>query len=354
MTTDTTTAAPPPADPSPLLLRKLMGRYTGPRDLDGQLRLADALAKAKRSIPWQYRDNPGDILAVIQHAVSLDIELAVAIDNLVFSDTGVGGMRGRLIHALLIRAGHEVIPTHHDDRLCRMILKRGDGRRGGGAQWTLTEARAAGLLNKDRTPWRAYGGDMLWWRCLSRLARRYAPEVIMGFYAAEELDDLPTDALDSFDMSTTVLDLDGNPTPAPDVVNLLTDVDTLDLAGLRNRWAMANEAGQLGAFAGVVDGVDMTVRDILFGLLAAKDDVQAEAAHGVQPQDLDAIAAELRAAYPADGDTTADEGDEDLPDDGDDAPAGVGRMSCGCTAATVLAANGRHEDGCTLPPRETR
>lgn len=347
----------PPSRPetNPHRLRILQGRYTGPTDTDGQLRLAASLAKARNAIPFQYRNNPGDILAVIQHAVALDIQLATALDNLVFSDSGVGGMRARLMHALLTRAGHEVVVTHHDDRICRMVLKRGDGRRGGGAQWTLSEATNAGLLEKKGSPWRFYGEDMLWARCLSRLARRYAPETIAGFYVADELDDIPADdELDSADLATPMTDADGEPVVAPDVEDLLKDTDTQGMTPqdarelLRNRWRLAKEEGLLGVYAGTVDGVALTVKDYLFGRLADVEAAEhkAQAAGGVAPVDLGRVVADAQGTTPAP--------QPPPPATGPDAPAGTGQMSCGCESAAVLAANGTHQPGCTRPARPRR
>lgn len=338
-------ASPPRPETNPTRLRILQGRYTGPTDIEGQLRLSAALARAKRAIPWQYRDNPGDILAVIQQAVALDIQVATALDNLVFSDTGVGGMRAKLMQALLTRAGHEVIVTHHDARICRMLLKRGDGRRGGGAQWTLAEAQRAGLLTKERSPWHAYGEDMLWARCVSRLARRYAAEVIAGFYVAEELDDLPDDDhLDPADTSV-MTDLDGNPVVAPDVEAFLEDLDTRDLEQLRDKWKQAGQEGLMGAYAGTVDAVALSVRDLLFARLADAEEAEKrrQAAGGAVP-DVNAIATAATPPAPA---------VEPEPTDGDDALAGVGRMQCGCESAAVLSADGRHQDGCTRPARRS-
>lgn len=343
---------PPPPRPetNPLRLRILQGRYTGPTDVEGQLRLSANLARARRAIPWQYKDNPGDILAVMQQAVALDIQLATALDNLVFSDSGVGGMRARLMHALILRAGHEVVVTHHDDRICRMLLKRGDGIRGGGAQWTMAEAQRAGLTDKNGGVWIKYGGDMLWARCLSRLARRYCPDVIMGFYVADELDDIPTDDLDPAETSA-VTDLDGNPEVAPDVEAFLEDLDPTDLEQLRSKWKQAGQEGLMGAYAGTVDRVVLTVRDLLFARLAdaekleqAKNDPAA-----VVPQDVNAIATAATPPAPAPAPAPAPE-----PTDGDEAPAGTGRMSCGCDSAAVLTSDGQHQDGCTRPRRRGR
>lgn len=337
-------APAPPSRPetNPLRLRMLQGRYTGPLDVEGQLRLSAAMARGKRAIPWQYRDNPGDILAVIQQAVALNIQIATALDNLVFSDAGVGGMRARLMHALILRAGHEVMVTHHDDRICRMVLKRGDGIRGGGAQWTRAEAQQAGLLEKKGSPWHGYGGDMLWARCLSRLARRYCPDVIMGFYVADELDDIPDDELDSADLMTSLVDADGNPQVAPDVEAFLEDVDRNDGQQLRARWKQAGQEGLMGAYAGTVEGVQLSVRDLLFGWLAdaEKREQQQRDPAAVVPQDVNAIA--TAATPPA----AAPE-----PEDGDEAQAGTGKMSCGCDSAAVLTNDGQHQPGCTRPAR---
>ncbi len=379
----------PPSKPetNPVRVRVLMGRYTGPRDTEAQLRLAAALARARTTIPQQYRDNPGDILSMIMQAQALDIELAVAMDNIVFSDAGVGGMRARLMHALLIRAGHEVRVTHHDDRLCRMLLIRGDGRRGGGAQWSLAEATNAGLLIKKGSPWKFYGEDMLWARCLSRLARRYAPEVVSGFYAAEEMDGIPDDALDSDDLSTAMRDQDGDLVPAPDVEELLKDIDSAGVELLRKKWREAREHGLMGAYAGTVDRVDLSVRDLLYARMADAQAAEArqQQADGVVPQDLSPAAlaasergaallspaalaaserqvaeraAEVEAVNLADAEQARETNEAPGGMYGPPAPppapaVGTGQMTCGCRSVVVLAADGKHEDGCTRPPRRS-
>lgn len=382
--TDTTT--PPAADPSappvmpPTLislapaaaptLRTLMNRYTGPRDIDGMLRLSETLAKARTAIPYRLRENPGDIVAIMQHAVDLDIGLSTAWDNLVFNPDGVGGMRARLMHALLIRAGHHVQPVHADDKIVRMFLRRGDGGPSGGAQWTLAEAIRNRLTEKDRSAWIGYPGDMLWARCLSRVARRWAPDVVLGFYAAEELTDITADhvdeGLDPADTRFAMRGLDGELVPAPDVVALLKDADTAELERLRHLWTRAGQEGLIGAYAGTVDGVQLSVRDLLFDLMTAAEAKQPRDAAGVPrdvPVDLDAVTAHTahvhaRQQIPnADGSPAADSAaaevaaDEaadaaDLTDEPEDAPAGTGKkLTCGCWPEAVATA-GRHEPGC--------
>lgn len=323
----------PPSAPQGGELRRLMGRYSGPRDLDGQLRLAARLARARHALPEQYRDNDGDILALMQHAISLDIELPVAWDNLVFNVQGVGGMRARLMHALVLRAGHKLHPVHVSPTKVRMYLHRGDGRPSGGAQWTLVEATENGLLGKTKSPWPGYGEDMLWARCTSRTVRRWAPEVLLGFYEASELDDIPADEIGPADMSTAMVDVDGNPVPAPDVVDLLKDLDGASLEEIRERWQIAHQEGMLGAFAGVVDGLHMTVQELL---LDRGTDAEAREQRSVGHIPKPAARAAARA--------TAEQAQVEVQDL--DLPAGEGAaLPCGCSPADVLA-NGAHGPAC--------
>lgn len=363
----TATPADPPAPEAAPRLRQLMGRYSGPRDLDGQLRLANRLSTAKRAIPWQYRDNEGDLLALIQHAIALDIELMVALDNLHFNQAGVGGMRARLMHALVLRAGHRIDVLHADDKRVRMRLTRGDGKPGGHAQWTIAEAQAAGLVKLDKDcGWRNYPADMLWARGISRVSRRWAPEVIMGFYEVTELDAIPDD-LDPVDLSTAVADVDGNLLPAPDVERLLADLDTAGSDEIRKRWRIASEEGMLGAFGGTIGNVHHTVEEILFDRGTAAQEreeaerkrasKQAREPEGKQDSLPDGKQeGEQRDFFPTmvDGERAGPANNRFYrePDTAtvpaDQAPAGQGdRLDCGCNPAAVLA-SGRHEAGCLL------
>lgn len=369
----TTTLADPPAAETPRL-RQLMGRYSGPRDLEGQLRLAARLASARYAIPRQYRDNEGDVLALIQHAIALDIELMVAADNLHFSPAGVAGMRARLMHALVIRAGHKIEVLHADERKARMRMVRGDGKPGGGAQWTIFEAQQASLVKIDKdNPWRNYPGDMLWARCISRLTRRWAPEVTMGMYEVSELDAIPADEyLDPVDLTTAMRDVDGNLVPAPDVVELLKDLDTATAPEIRDRWKIASQEGMMHAYAGTVEGVHHTVEEVLFDAGTAAQQREEEARKqvskrigkpdGLQDGKPDSKPdGQQRDFFP----TMVDGEQRQRPDPANNrfyrepdqpepatvpaeqAPAGQGeRLECGCNPAALLA-SGRHEAGCT-------
>lgn len=351
----TTSAPPAPAHPSldiPAPLRQQLIRgYTGPLDLDGKLRYVDYLAKA-RNIPPLYRDNPSSLLVLVEHAQALNIAPAIAWKNIHYNPDGVPGMRAVLMHALVARAGHKIVPVHVDEKLVRLHLHRTDGMPSGSAKWSVAEAMRAHLHAKDRSPWVPYPEDMLWARAISRLTRRYAPDITEGMYEWAELDSIPTseDEQDPTDLWTT-RDLDGNITVAPDIVELLHDLDVLTAAEIRQRWKQADEEGKLGAYGGMVGDVPTRVDELLHGagLAATK-------------REREQIVTTVPAASPEqpapDGDPAAQpetptEFSLRPPADEQPAPtllnqqAGTpGQLDCSCDATVVLT-TGQHQKGCT-------
>ncbi|MCZ7478838.1 hypothetical protein [Micromonospora sp. WMMC273] len=256
-----------PGEHRPSQLRPLMGRYKGPRNFDDQLRMAASLAKARFAVPRRYRDNPADVLAIMQVAQALDVDLPVAWDNVFFDEEGSSRMRARLMHALVIRAGHQVTPLEVSPTSVSMMIRRGDGKPGGGAQFTALEAATTGLLNRDdkAAVWTRFTEDSLWARCMSRLVRRYAPEVTLGMYEVADVGEPPLDDILEPDMSGVELDADGHPVPAPDVAELLSRLDPNGpLIEIRKLWRQAGEEGLLHRYAGVVGQVRVTVNELLF------------------------------------------------------------------------------------------
>lgn len=350
----------PTLDIPPPLRQQLIRGYTGPLDLDGKMRFVDYLARAT-NIPPLYRDNPSNLLVLIEHAQALNIAPAIAWKNIHYNADGVPGMRAVLMHALVARAGHKIVPVHVDERLVRLHLHRTDGMPSGSAKWSVAEAVRARLDTRDRSPWGPYPEDMLWARAISRLTRRYAPDITEGMYEWAELDSIPTeDDQDPTDLWTT-RDLDGNLTVAPDIAELLHDLDVLTADEIRRRYAQAKEEGKLGAYCGVVDDIPKHVDEVLYAAgLAA---VEREKIAATAPAVPDAS----EQAPPADGDPAAQpevpaltlslpgvpEFTLRLPVDEQPAPtlldqqAGTpGQLDCRCDVTAVLA-TGRHEEGCT-------
>lgn len=306
------------------------GRYDGPRDLDG-FRLSKALSEAGATLPSIYHDSPGNVLVAIQKAIALDVPVATALDNFVFSQ-GKSGMKAQLMHALILRAGHKITVLEHTNKRVAMRLERCDGRDPIDVEWKLTEARRAGLLRHSQ--WQQYPGDCLWARCLSRLARRGAADVVHGMgYVVEEIESM-TDG--------QALEDSGDETPpesaepATDVIEILRDVDVLTADELRARRTKAKRAGLLEKHAGYVAGERVTVLEVLNTAGVAAAAREAAAQQAAASDSVAAVSAAERAAdsaQPADG-----AGDET-------APAGEGTAGCGCPMAELLE-TGDHREGC--------
>lgn len=313
----------------------LRGRYAGPTNPREQWPYAQALARARTVVPPDYQNRPGDLLGLMAHAMALDIPLSLAWTHLHFNADGKGGMTGILMHGLLIRAGHRVEVLHADDTEVRMQLHRVDGQPGGQARWTIREAMRAELL--VRTNWRRYPGDMLWWRCLARLTRRWAPDVVMGLgYVPDELENgVVEESTDPAADTPEPVDADGSPLPRTDVMDFLADIDTLPWAKIRPLMKKAADLGILGAYAGTVDGVRLTVEDVIVNAADAAQRREAAAGSPPPPPEVDEPA---RVGVPSVA--VADL----APDDGQ-------RAWCGCRLSLIIE-TGNHDPGTDRPDRK--
>lgn len=318
-----------PTVPRPRTAAGIAGHFPDMSFEDMQ-RLATRLAGARLTVPAIYHNHPDDVLAVLFQAQALDVPPTVALQHFVFR-AGKGGMSAALMQALIMRAGHSIHVLHADDKAVSMRLERCDGKPPVEVSWTMLEAQRAGLASQSN--WKNYPGDLLWARCLSRLARRGAADVVQGMgYVPEELassvpDEVPTD-------TDGPLDSDGHPTPSPDVVELLAELPTLTAAEIRALFYKARDAGLLKRYAGWVDGEEVTVEQVInsAGVAAADREQIAERA----------AAADEAAAQPAEPDAEpAPDGDRGV----DQSPAGEGELPCGCSAQAVLA-TGEHQDIC--------
>lgn len=303
-----TSAIQTPPNGAVHLVRQTVAGYDGPRDIDGQLRLADVLAKAKTAVPTMYRDEPGDVLAGIYTAIALNIPVTSALHHLFYGGNGRAGMSAALMQGLILRAGHTVAIEVNELR-AEGILTRCDGRPDGTASWTMAEAAAAKLTLNDI--WLQFPTDCLYARCLARLARRFAADVVLGFgYVPEELTNGTVD--DGHAAGTT----QERPV-APQVIELLAGFDELDYPATVKLMEAAKRQGLDREYAGEWAGVPLTVMQVLVNHATASRPV---------PQ--------LPAAEPPPADIA-------------EAPAGQGTLDCGCPAS-VIASTGSHvPDVCT-------
>lgn len=325
-----TVTASPPAPPQlpaglvdALVTRTSAGRFGGPHQFDEQWKLAEGLAQARHAVPPIYRGSPGDILAVMQQAQALDVPLMLALQHFYFSaDTGKGGMSAQLMSALLLRHGVTWQVIEKTDRRVAMIFSRSDGGPAGKVEWTILEAVAAGLIRQG-SPWEFYPVDCLWARCLSRGARQFAADAVLGMgYVPEEVYAMSGTA--DPEVTDEVVAI------KPEVGELLDGLGELDAAAARKRFDTARSRGLLDENAGVVDGSPQLLKQVLHDAwLAASHREAAAAADAALP------AAPEHDAEPAEPAVAA----------APLASAGTGQLGCGCDAQAVLRA-GEHQEGC--------
>lgn len=104
---------------------------------------------------------------------------------------GKPSMSAEAMRALIIAAGHHIEFEESTGAVCRMRGKRTGTERWLTVEWTIDMARAAGLLGKSN--WKSYPRDMLIARCTASLAKMLFPDVIHGFRAVEEVQDMGDD-----------------------------------------------------------------------------------------------------------------------------------------------------------------
>ncbi len=290
--------------PTPPTADWIPGRYDGPCDTAGRRDEARFLASGGPTVAPIFRANPGACMILLYHAQALDIPVAVALQNLHWSDTGgAGGMTAQLMAGLLKRAGYRYKATVETNQRVQMTFWAPDGKRLGVCSWTMADAIAAGVAGHPL--WQAYPADSLWARCLMRGARRFAADVGTGLaYTGRELVERATNTdPDPVPVSVDVQEyLDEAATTGTTSADIKTDI----LPRARRAKLLAAPAG-----AGLTLGEALAQ---MYGTARAREADQAD--------------------QTPTGDPTRDV-----------RPAGTGELECGCDAAT-LARTGAHERRC--------
>ena len=320
---------------------RLLGKYDGPRNLADQMQLASLLSTATVGIPPAFRGDSGGMLALIYRAMSLDIPVMVAADNLVFDSHGNCAMRARLMKALVtVRAGHRLIPVEVNDRRAIVTLEYGDGRDPFTVEWTIATAVSAGLV-KDKSPWVHYAANMLYWRAMAKAVALGCPEATLGIAIVEAIDEEPDDdhqpAPAPIPEEIVVTDMEGRPVPSDSVATILNEMaypevgtgrplanNTTTIEDLRSAWNAANKTASDGSkllarFAWSDGKLRYTLEQVISDLVE-------------QVTERDKAAAAEEETNAATNAATE--------------PAGTGTLPCGCDAGTV-ATTGDHTPECT-------
>lgn len=299
--------------------------YDGPETLTEQIKMAEMLAKARVTIPPEYRDNPSDVFAMILQAKALNIAVMTALGNLHWNpELGKGAMSAQLMGALMLRGGVSWTVVEESDKRVAMRFTRADGLvRDAECDWRIGEAVTAGIAGRDT--WQHYPVDMLYARCLARGSRRYAQDIVLGMgYTPEELRDAT-----AVDEPPTV---DAPISPEVRAILDQADAHTDDPDALRAllKHAQSAKGGRCdGDHSG--DGVTLAARLQAMWLAAnAKRNLAR-----TEAVDAHTVADKVISETPVPGDAAALT-----------APAGEGNAPCGCPNERILSGAG-HLDGCS-------
>ncbi len=126
------------------------------------------------------------IFMVLLAARELGVSPMLALNGGIWNINGKIEISARLMNGLIRRDGH-TMSIKGDDTYCTIIGKRKDTGETHEETFTMDMAVKA-QLTKNST-WSKYPADMLYARCMSRLARRLFSDVIGNAYVQGEIDE---------------------------------------------------------------------------------------------------------------------------------------------------------------------
>lgn len=166
------------------------------------------------TVPKRYRESGtgvNDMLAAVLVGKEVGIGPMEAI-NSIYMVNGQIAMSGRLISALIHRAGHRIRLDIKDKSVTATGFRRDyvthQLEEIGSFTFTENDAKKAGLHEKDT--YRAYPKIMWSWRAITALARFYFADVVTGMaaYVPEELqvsvEDAPIEAIPVDELDLTI------------------------------------------------------------------------------------------------------------------------------------------------------
>lgn len=133
---------------------------------------------------------PDTIIATILSVMLLAREIGIspmqAISGGINNIQGKFEISARLMNQLIRRNGHKLAIRMSNDTVCVIWSQRKDTGEEHEEKYTIEEAIRAGLV-KEGGAWKKIPSDMLFARCMSRMARRLYADCISGCYIEGEL-----------------------------------------------------------------------------------------------------------------------------------------------------------------------
>lgn len=131
------------------------------------------------------------ILSVMLLARELGISPIQAVSGGINNIQGKFEISARLMNQLIRKHGHKIAIKTSTDELCIIWSKRRDTGEEWEERYHIDEARRSGLV-KEGSAWKKVPSDMLFARCISRLARRLYADALGGggIYIEGELQEM--------------------------------------------------------------------------------------------------------------------------------------------------------------------
>lgn len=144
-------------------------------------------------VPMAYRGKPDDVIAAILTGREMGLGPMQSLRDIYVVD-GKPSLSAMLLLAQLRKGGIQILESVTTRERAWLRARRADTGEVCEVEWTYEEAskivsRGKSLVAKDN--WQNYPEDMLFARCVGRLARRLGPDLIGSVvpYASEELED---------------------------------------------------------------------------------------------------------------------------------------------------------------------
>lgn len=145
-------------------------------------------------VPQDYRGQPEAVVAAILTGRELGIGPMQSLRDIYMVD-GRPVFSASLMLAQMRRKGLRILESVSTSERAWIRAQRADTEEIAEVEWTFEEASLIdakpGKKLIEKANWKNYPADMLWARCVGRLARRLGSDLLAGMvYAAEELRDL--------------------------------------------------------------------------------------------------------------------------------------------------------------------
>jgi hypothetical protein len=156
---------------------------------DDEIKMMQVIAQnASKSKFFEKLGGSEGCFCILLMARELGVPLMSALTGGIRYMLGNVEISPRLMNSMIRQRGHRIEIIESTDHKCVLKGVRKDTNETYNCIYSLEEARKAGLV-KPNSGWEKYPTDMLFARCISRLARRLFADIIGNAYVQGEISD---------------------------------------------------------------------------------------------------------------------------------------------------------------------